>query len=76
MVKILKILSSALLCAAGLAAVGPSAKADIIPVADPYFNQFPTGPTHPPNFPAGFLVGPGAISGAAGGEDGASVVIR
>ncbi len=47
-------------CAAGLTALGPSAKADIIPVADPYFNQFPTGPTHPPNFPVGFLDGPGA----------------
>jgi PEP-CTERM motif len=60
LVKIRKILSSAMFCAAGLTALGPSAKADIIPVADPYFNQFPTGPTHPPNFPVGFLDGPGA----------------
>src|SRR6202453_1588213 len=60
LVKIRKILSSAMFCAAGLTALGPSAKPDIIPVADPYFNQFPTGPTHPPNFPVGFLDGPGA----------------
>jgi PEP-CTERM motif len=58
--KILKILSSAMFCAAGLAALGASAKANIIPVVDPQFDQFPTGPTHPPNFPAGILVGPGA----------------
>jgi PEP-CTERM motif len=43
--KILRILSSAMLCVAGLAALGASAKADIIPVVDPYFDQFPTVPT-------------------------------
>ena len=58
--KILKIFSSAMVCAAGLAALSASAKANIIPVVDPLFDQFPAGPTHPPNFPAGFLVGPGA----------------
>jgi hypothetical protein len=58
-VKILKIFSSAMVCAAGLAALGASAKANIIPVVDPQFDPFPTGPTHPPNFPAGFLDGPG-----------------
>jgi hypothetical protein len=42
-VKILKILSSAIFCAAGLAALGASAKANIIPVDDPYFDQFPPG---------------------------------
>jgi hypothetical protein len=59
-VKILKIFSSAMVCAVGLAALSASAKANIIPVVDPHFDQFPAGPTHPPNFPAGFLVGPGA----------------
>ena len=49
-----------MICAAGLAALSASAKANIIPVVDPLFDQFPAGPTHPPNFPAGFLVGPGA----------------
>ncbi len=41
--KIFKILSSAIFCAAGLAALGASAKANIIPVDDPYFDQFPPG---------------------------------
>jgi hypothetical protein len=45
LVKIRKILSSAMFCAAGLAAFGPSAKANIIPVVDPLFDQFPTVPT-------------------------------
>ncbi len=53
--KILKILSSMMFCAAGLAALGARAKADSIPVADPYFNQFPAGPT----LFNGVLVGPG-----------------
>jgi hypothetical protein len=43
--KILKILSSAVLVTAGLAALGASANAAAIPVADPYFNMFPTVPT-------------------------------
>jgi hypothetical protein len=43
--KILKILSSAIFCAAGLAALGAKANAAIIPVADPNFNQFPVGQT-------------------------------
>lgn len=43
--KILKILSSAVFCAAGLAALGSSAKANIIPVVDPQFDQFPAVPT-------------------------------
>ena len=42
-------------CAAGLAALDASAKANTIPVADPYFNQFPAGPT----LFNGVLVGPG-----------------
>jgi PEP-CTERM motif len=53
--KILKILGSALFCTAGLAAWGASAKANIIPVADPYFDQFPAGPTNL----NGLMVGPG-----------------
>ena len=53
--KILKILSSAVYCAVGLAALGASAKANIIPVVDPYFDQFPAGPT----LFNGVLVGPG-----------------
>ena len=53
--KILKILGSALFCTAGLAALGASAKANIIPVADPYFDQFPAGPTNL----NGLMVGPG-----------------
>ena len=40
--KILKILSSAGICAAVLAGLGASARADIIPVVDPHFDQFPT----------------------------------
>jgi PEP-CTERM motif len=40
--KILKIFSSAMLCAAGLAALGGKANAATIPVADPYFDMFPT----------------------------------
>jgi hypothetical protein len=43
--KILKILSSAMFCAAGLAALGAKANAAVIPVADPYFDQFPVGQT-------------------------------
>jgi hypothetical protein len=43
--KILKILSAAMFCAAGVAALGASARANIIPVVDPYFDQFPTVPT-------------------------------
>jgi hypothetical protein len=43
--KILKIFSSAMFCAAGLAALGAKANAAIIPVADPYFDMFPTVPT-------------------------------
>ena len=39
--KILKILSSVIFCAAGLAALGASAKANIVPVVDPYFDMFP-----------------------------------
>ena len=54
--KILKILSSAGICAAVLAALGASANAEIIPVVDPQFNQFPAGPT----LFNGVLVGPGA----------------
>jgi hypothetical protein len=56
LVKIRKILSSAMFCAAGLAALGPSAKANIIPVVDPLFDQFPAGPT----VFNGVMVGPGA----------------
>jgi hypothetical protein len=41
--KILKIFSSAMFCAAGLAALGAKANAAVIPVADPYFDEFPTG---------------------------------
>jgi len=41
--KILKILSSAMFCAAGLAALGAKANAAVVPVADPYFDEFPTG---------------------------------
>jgi hypothetical protein len=41
--KILKILSSVIFCAAGLAALGASAKANIVPVVDPYFDMFPPG---------------------------------
>jgi hypothetical protein len=41
--KILKILSSAIFCAAGLAALGASAKANIVPVVDPHFDMFPPG---------------------------------
>ncbi|MBV8794396.1 MAG: hypothetical protein JO136_05610, partial [Hyphomicrobiales bacterium] len=55
----IKTLNSGVLAGAVLAGLGASAKADIIPVVDPLFDQFPTGPTHPPNFPAGLLVGPG-----------------
>jgi hypothetical protein len=53
--KILTILGSALFCTAGLAALGASAEANIIPVADPYFDQFPAGPTNL----NGLMVGPG-----------------
>jgi PEP-CTERM motif len=53
--KILTILGSALFCTAGLAALGASAEANIIPVADPYFDQFPAGPTDL----NGLMVGPG-----------------
>jgi hypothetical protein len=49
----LKTLNSAVLCAAGLAALSASAKANIITVADPMFDQFPSVPT---TF-AGFTVG-------------------
>ena len=48
-------MGSALFCTAGLAALGASAKANIIPVADPYFDQFPAGPTNL----NGLMVGPG-----------------
>jgi hypothetical protein len=54
--KLHKILFSTMFCAAGLAALGASATANIIPVVDPHFDQFPAGPT---TF-AGFMVGPGA----------------
>ena len=54
--KMLKILSSAMFCAAGLAALGAKANAAVVPVADPYFDMFPTVAT---NFD-GFMVGPGA----------------
>jgi HpiC1 cyclase/PEP-CTERM motif len=40
--KILKIFSSAMFCAAGLAALGAKANAAIIPVVDPHFDMFPT----------------------------------
>jgi hypothetical protein len=53
--KILTILGSALFCTAGLAVLGASAEANIIPVADPYFDQFPAGPTDL----NGLMVGPG-----------------
>jgi hypothetical protein len=43
--KILKIFSSAMFCAAGLAALGAKANAAVIPVADPYFDEFPAGQT-------------------------------
>ena len=43
--KILNIFSSAVLCATGLAALGAKANAAVIPVADPYFDQFPVGQT-------------------------------
>jgi hypothetical protein len=54
--KTLKTLSSAMVCAAGLAALGAKADAAVVPVVDPYFNMFPTVAT---NFD-GFMVGPGA----------------
>ncbi|HEY5203750.1 MAG TPA: PEPxxWA-CTERM sorting domain-containing protein [Roseiarcus sp.] len=41
--KILKILSSAMFCVAGLAAFGATADAAVVPVADPYFDMFPAG---------------------------------
>jgi hypothetical protein len=41
--KILKVFSSAMFCAAGLAALGAKANAAVIPVADPYFDEFPAG---------------------------------
>ena len=41
--KILKILSPVIFCAAGLAALGASARANIVPVVDPYFDMFPPG---------------------------------
>ena len=41
----LKTLSSAMFCAAGLAAFGAKANAAVIPVADPYFDEFPVGQT-------------------------------
>jgi PEP-CTERM motif len=41
--KTLKILSSAVFCVAGLAALGAKANAAVVPVADPYFDEFPTG---------------------------------
>ena len=53
--KILKILTAAMFCAAGMAALGASAKANIIPVVDPHFDQFPAGPT----LFNGIMVGPG-----------------
>jgi hypothetical protein len=43
--KILKIFSSAVFCAAGLAALGAKADAAVIPVVDPYFDMFPVGQT-------------------------------
>jgi hypothetical protein len=43
--KFLNIFSSAVLCATGLAALGAKANAAVIPVADPYFDQFPVGQT-------------------------------
>lgn len=39
----LKTLSSAMFCAAGLAELGANANAAVVPVADQYFDQFPTG---------------------------------
>ena len=41
--KVFKILSSVVLCAAGLAALGTSAKANVVPVVDPLFDMFPPG---------------------------------
>jgi hypothetical protein len=43
--KILKIFSSAMFCAAGLAALGGNANAAVIPVANSDFSQFPAGQT-------------------------------
>jgi hypothetical protein len=41
--KVFKALSSAMLCGAVLVALGAKANAAVIPVADPYFDEFPTG---------------------------------
>jgi PEP-CTERM motif len=54
--KILKILGSAVLCAAGFTALGANAKADTIPVVNSDFSMFPTVAT----VFDGFSVGPGA----------------
>ena len=43
--KTLKILSSAMFCVAGLAALGAKADAAVIPVVDPHFDMFPAGQT-------------------------------
>jgi hypothetical protein len=43
--KNIRILTSSMLCAAGLAALGANANAATIPVADPLFDQFPAGQT-------------------------------
>jgi len=43
--KNIRILTSSMLCAAGLAALGANANAATIPVADPLFDQFPSGQT-------------------------------
>jgi hypothetical protein len=41
----LKLLNSAVFCAAGLAALGARADAATIPVVNPYFDMFPTAPS-------------------------------
>jgi hypothetical protein len=56
--KISRFLTFSLGAVAGFAALSASAQANIIPVADPYFDQYPSGPTSPPNF-NGIMVGPG-----------------
>lgn len=43
--KILKVLSTAVLCAAAVATLGANAHADVVPVVDPHFDEFPTVPT-------------------------------
>jgi HpiC1 cyclase/PEP-CTERM motif len=43
--KILKVLSSATFCAAGIAALGARADAEVVPVANQYFDEFPAGQT-------------------------------